>query len=74
MQVHGHLAALLWVWTAIALFVVLMGMGLATTLMKAVVQYLTTARVHLNANLNSTTQDEMKAMLYNLGRMGKTED
>lgn len=70
-DVSGNLAALLWAALAVVLFTVVTGVGLAAKLVDGLVKYLTTPRVGFNANLTTSTQDEMDAMLARMAHKTK---
>lgn len=67
-NVTGHLAGLLWAAFALAVFAVILAVGLANKLVDGLVKYLTTPRVAFNANLTTSTQDEMDAMLARMAK------
>ncbi len=72
MEIHGHLAALLWVWTICIMVLALLFIGILAKLTGALCTYLTTARVTLNAIMKSTMAHELKAMMDSLSKeLGK---
>lgn len=67
-EIGGNLTALLWAALVVVFLSVFATLGMLRTVADALAKYLTTPRVTFNANLTTSTQDEMDAMLTRMAK------